>query len=74
MRFLEFDVWSGDQAGACDYRIGHGSAGDQADHAGGDPADDRLQSWPAVVNTWSGHSGACSIARTSSRRAGRRGP
>ena len=53
VRFVEFDVWSGDHAGTGDYRIGHNSAGDQVDHAGGNPADDKLRSWLSVVNTWS---------------------
>lgn len=35
VRFVEFDVWSGDHATAGDYRIGHAKAGDQVDHTGG---------------------------------------
>jgi len=53
VRFIEFDIWSGDYASAGDYRIGHGSPGDQVDHTGGNPAGDQLRPWLAVVNTWS---------------------
>jgi hypothetical protein len=62
VRFVEFDIWSGDHASAGDYRIGHNSAGNQVDHAGGNPADDRLRSWLSTVNTWSaGHPAAAPI-------------
>ncbi|GAA2574995.1 hypothetical protein GCM10010435_58520 [Winogradskya consettensis] len=53
VRFLEFDIWSGDYASAGDYRIGHSSAGDQVDHTGGNPAGDHLRDWLTLVNTWS---------------------
>src|ERR1700712_2672723 len=38
VRYVELDVWSGSYAGTGDYQIGHGSAGDQVDHTGGNPA------------------------------------
>ncbi len=53
VRFVEFDVWSGDYASAGDYRIGHNSAGNQVDHTGGNPAGDHLRDWLTAVSTWS---------------------
>ncbi|MFI5938350.1 hypothetical protein [Actinoplanes sp. NPDC051494] len=53
IRFVEYDIWSGEHATVGDYRLGHGSAGDQVDHTGGNPAGDRLRDWLTVVNTWS---------------------
>ncbi|KUL31960.1 PI-PLC domain-containing protein [Actinoplanes awajinensis] len=62
VRFLEYDVWSGDHASAGDYRIGHSKAGDQVDHTGGNPAGDQLRAWLTVVNDWSaGHPAAAPI-------------
>ncbi|WP_436531800.1 hypothetical protein [Actinoplanes sp. HUAS TT8] len=62
VRFLEFDVWSGDYATAGDYRIGHSEAGDQVDHTGGNPAGDQLRAWLTTVNSWSaGHPAAAPI-------------
>ena len=53
VRFVEYDIWSGDHATAGDYRIGHSRAGDQVDHAGGNPAGDRLRAWLTTVDSWS---------------------
>jgi hypothetical protein len=53
VRFVELDVWSGDYASAGDFRIGHGSPGDQVDHAG-NPAGDQLRPWLGTVASWSG--------------------
>lgn len=62
VRFVEFDVWSGDHAATGDFRIGHSSAGDQVDHTGGNPADDKLRSWLTTVSGWSaGHPAAAPI-------------
>lgn len=53
VRYVELDVWSGSYASSGDYQIGHGSAGDQVDHAGGNPAGNGLRAWLTTVGTWS---------------------
>jgi hypothetical protein len=53
VRYVEFDVWSGSYASSGDYQIGHGSAGDQVDHTGGNPAGNQLRAWLTTVGTWS---------------------
>ncbi|AGL17084.1 hypothetical protein [Actinoplanes sp. N902-109] len=62
VRFVEFDIWSGDHAAAGDYRLGHSSAGDQVDHTGGNPAGDHVRDWLTVVNDWvAAHPGAAPV-------------
>jgi hypothetical protein len=53
VRYVELDVWSGSYASTGDYQIGHGSAGDQVDHTGGNPAGNQLRAWLTTVGTWS---------------------
>ncbi|MEV6846318.1 hypothetical protein [Actinoplanes sp. NPDC051411] len=53
VRYVELDVWSGSYASTGDYQIGHGSAGDQVDHTGGNPAGNQLRAWLTTVDTWS---------------------
>jgi hypothetical protein len=53
VRFVELDIWSGSYASTGDYQIGHGSAGDQVDHTGGNPAGNQLRAWLTTVDTWS---------------------
>ena len=53
VRYIELDVWSGSYASTGDYQIGHGSAGDQVDHTGGNPAGNQLRAWLTTVGTWS---------------------
>jgi hypothetical protein len=53
VRYVEFDVWSGSYASTGDYQVGHGSAGDQVDHAGGNPAGNQLRAWLTTVGAWS---------------------
>jgi hypothetical protein len=53
VRYVELDVWSGAYASTGDYQIGHGSAGDQVDHTGGNPAGNQLRAWLTTVDSWS---------------------
>ena len=53
VRYVELDVWSGPYASTGDYQIGHGSAGDQVDHTGGNPAGNQLRAWLTTVDAWS---------------------
>lgn len=53
VRYVELDVWSGPYASTGDYQIGHGSAGDQVDHTGGNPAGNQLRAWLTTVDSWS---------------------
>ena len=53
VRYIELDVWSGSYASTGDYQIGHGSAGDQVDHTGGNPPGNQLRAWLTTVDTWS---------------------
>jgi hypothetical protein len=52
VRFLELDVHDNGYAANHDYSIGHGSPGDQVDHAG-NPASNRLADWLDDVASWS---------------------
>ncbi|WP_305788714.1 hypothetical protein [Symbioplanes lichenis] len=62
VRFVELDVWSGEHATIGDFRVGHGSPGDQVDHSGGNPAGNNLRDWLSTVSSWSAaHPGAAPI-------------
>lgn len=52
VRFVELDVHDNGYAANHDYSIGHGSPGDQVDHAG-NPASNLLADWLNVVASWS---------------------
>lgn len=52
VRFVEFDVHDNGYATNNDYGIGHGSPGDQVDHAG-NPSSNLLRDWLNAVAAWS---------------------
>ncbi|HUR19524.1 MAG TPA: hypothetical protein VMZ90_01865 [Vicinamibacterales bacterium] len=53
VRCIEFDFHDNDFETIKDYRIGHLKPGAEVDHQPPNPADDKLDSWLAIVNAWS---------------------
>ncbi len=53
VRFIELDPWDTDYTSVGDYSVGHSGPGDLVDHAGGNPASNKLRDWITPIANWS---------------------